>query len=593
MKKYGIINNLKYILCNLWQQDRKTVIFALMQMPVLLLLPLVEAFTPSIIIYFLEENSTKSSLMIVIFAITSFLCLLKYTKTYLANQIDVRSRLNQLYYVKKVNIKEMSIGLEVLETPDGRNKSQKAYSALYRSHGLRNIINTMSNIIINFFGFLSYFLILFSFNKWIIPLLICSYVLDMGFLALARNIDHKTKDKRIYAYRKIHYLINLALDFNAAKDIRVYHLIDWFKEIGSVFIKEQKKLETDVANKKNFFNFTALMFSLLRTCALYYLIVNMSSNEHITISNIVLCLSASLGFITWIEDIIQSIDALGIASNLFCDIRDFLDLDDCNKFRGISSFKKSNTYAVEIEDLSYKYPGCDNYTLEHINIQIKEGEKVALVGLNGAGKTTLVKLLCGLYTPTSGKIKISGINAFDFNKDEYFSLFSVLFQDLKFLPVSIAENISMCSINQTDMSMVKYCLIKVGLWEKVSTLKDGVNTKLIKNIDEDSTELSGGELQKLLLSRAIYKNGYINVLDEPTASLDPLAENEIYNEFNEITRNKTSIFISHRLASTQFCDRIILLDNKKIVEEGTHEELINRNGKYAEMFRVQKQYYED
>jgi ABC-type multidrug transport system fused ATPase/permease subunit len=240
--------------------------------------------------------------------------------------------------------------------------------------------------------------------------------------------------------------------------------------------------------------------------------------------------------------------------------------------------------------VSYTYPNSESPTIKNINLTIEAGEKIALVGLNGAGKTTLVKLICGMYTPTSGSILVNGYDINEYNREEYYSIISAVFQQYKFLPVSIAQNIS---IFKPDNARLEECIEYSGIRDKLEKLPDGINTPLIKELNPNGAELSGGESQKLLLARAIYKPSSILVLDEPTAALDPIAESEMYGRYNDFAADKTSLFISHRLASTRFCDRIVYIQDGEIKEIGTHDALLNANGKYAELFNIQSHYYKD
>lgn len=215
------------------------------------------------------------------------------------------------------------------------------------------------------------------------------------------------------------------------------------------------------------------------------------------------------------------------------------------------------------------------------------------MGVNGAGKTTLVKLICGLYTPTRGEIYVNGKKPSEYNRDEYYTLFSTVFQDIYLVPMSIEKNISMNIKENIDDEKMELVLNMSGLMEKVKSLPKGKETLLLKSIYEDAIDLSGGEMQKLMLARALYKDGPIIILDEPTAALDPIAENEIYRQYNELTKEKTSIFISHRLSSTRFCDRIIFIEDGTIIEEGNHNSLMGEDGKYKEMYDKQSHYYKE
>ena len=248
---------------------------------------------------------------------------------------------------------------------------------------------------------------------------------------------------------------------------------------------------------------------------------------------------------------------------------------------------------ITFDHVSFRYDGADTDTIRDVSFTIQSGEKIALVGLNGAGKTTLVKLLCGLYEPTSGEIRVNGIPVKKFLHKDYFRLFAPVFQDVKTSIFSLAETVSAKSESETDYARAEECMRRAGLGEKIASLPKGIYTKLDKQVNRDGIELSGGELQKLMLARAMYKDAPVLVLDEPTAALDPIAESRIYEEYLKMAEHKTSLFISHRLASTRFCSRIFYLENGMIAEEGTHSELVHAGGKYAELFEIQSCWYRD
>ncbi len=244
---------------------------------------------------------------------------------------------------------------------------------------------------------------------------------------------------------------------------------------------------------------------------------------------------------------------------------------------------------MDIEDNSSKEK---KQVFKNLNLEIKAGEKIALVGVNGAGKTTLVKLLCGMYDPDAGEILINGINRNEFPRKEIYRLFSAVFQEQFVMPCTLGENIAMDKRDNIDAERVWEALSKAGLKEFFNSKDITLKTYMGKDIMKDGINLSGGQQQRLLLARALYKDAPVLVLDEPTAALDPVAESEVYNNYNKYSKGKTALFISHRLASTKFSDRIIMLENGKIIEEGSHNELMGLNGKYAEMFHVQSNYYE-
>ncbi len=273
--------------------------------------------------------------------------------------------------------------------------------------------------------------------------------------------------------------------------------------------------------------------------------------------------------------------------NLFA----YLDLPN-HMYQGSLTVEKrdDNEYEVEFRDVSFKYPNTDTYVLKHVNLKLKVGEKLAVVGMNGSGKTTFIKLMCRLYDPTEGEILLNGVNIQKYDYDEYTSMFSVVFQDFRLFSFSLGQNVSASAAY--DSEKVRACLQKAGFGKRLETMPNDLETFLYKDFDTEGVEISGGEAQKLALARALYKDAPFIILDEPTAALDPLSEYEVYSKFNEIAGDKTAIYISHRLASCRFCDQIAVFHAGEIVQKGTHEELLaDSQGKYFELWNAQAQYY--
>ncbi|MGN0618792.1 MAG: ABC transporter ATP-binding protein [Ruminiclostridium sp.] len=277
----------------------------------------------------------------------------------------------------------------------------------------------------------------------------------------------------------------------------------------------------------------------------------------------------------------------------FCKLYfDFLDIPD-EKYKGTIPTEKrdDNEYEFEFKHVYFKYPDSENYVLKDVNLKWRIGEKMALVGKNGCGKSTLVKLLCRLYDPTEGEITLNGIDIKKYKYEEYMALFSVVFQDSKLFSFSLAENVA--ADTDYDSDRVTDCVIRAGLGERLEALENGIETCLYKDFDEKGVEISGGEAQKLCLARAIYKGSPFIVLDEPTAALDPISEHDIYTKFNGIVGTRTAIYISHRLSSCRFCDEITVMEDGRIAERGSHDELLGRGGVYKELWTAQAEYYKD
>lgn len=251
-------------------------------------------------------------------------------------------------------------------------------------------------------------------------------------------------------------------------------------------------------------------------------------------------------------------------------------------------WERDQKYTIELRDVSFRY---DKEIFSHLNLTIHPGEKLAVVGLNGAGKTTLVKLICGFYDPDEGEVLLNGVDIRVYNRRDYYKLISGVFQDFSLIPASVAVNVAQ-DRKEIDMEKVKSCIEKAGLKKKVELLPQKYDTLLVRDMYAEAVEFSGGELQRLMLARLLYKDSPIMVLDEPTAALDPIAESDIYQRYNELTEGRSAVFISHRLASTRFCDRIVLIEDGKIAEEGTHEELLGNGKRYTELFEMQSRYYQ-
>lgn len=251
--------------------------------------------------------------------------------------------------------------------------------------------------------------------------------------------------------------------------------------------------------------------------------------------------------------------------------------------------RSDRQYHVEFRDVSFRYPGTENWTLRHVNMKFKVGSRLAIVGENGSGKTTFIKLLCRLYDPQEGQILLNGIDIRKYNYRDYMDIFSVVFQDFQLLPQSLGANVA--GSGSYDRERVKKALVDAGFEERMSAMPQGLDTQLYKDFAENGVEVSGGEAQKIAIARALYKDAPFIILDEPTAALDPMAEAEIYGKFNDIVTDKTAIYISHRLSSCKFCDEIAVFDQGQVVQQGTHDSLVEAEGKYRELWNAQAQYY--
>lgn len=387
------------------------------------------------------------------------------------------------------------------------------------------------------------------------------------------------------------FYITQVMDYNVGKEIRLYNQRKIFNEEVEAFCKEGENICNRIGNMEAKFSAISAFISSLLGGMVYIFVGLKAISGAITIGSIVKYTGSINQFIFGSTEILSSINNIKNNNQYLQLYIDFLNIKG-EKYRGTIPVEKrdDNEYEIEFRNVSFKYPGTDKYVLKNVSIKLKIGEKLAIVGMNGSGKTTFIKLLCRLYDPNEGEILLNGINIKKYNYKEYMSLFSIVFQDFKLFSFSLGQNVA-ASVNYDEKS-VEDALAKIGLKERLDIMPKGVHTPLYKDFDEDGVEISGGEAQKIALARALYRNAPIIILDEPTAALDPIAEFEVYSKFNEIVGTKTAFYISHRLSSCRFCDEIAVFHEGRIIQKGSHEDLVkDKNGKYYELWHSQAQYY--
>lgn len=568
--------------------------FVLVQMlmiPILVLLPLATVYLPTTLVSEITTGSDIVKAMLTIGGIIIFILVLKLLQNYFTVITNKHNERLTYQYLLELDNKTLTMDFEHLSNLENNAKYRKVFTAIFENKYTATLLSTFAGLVSALLGISVYTGILSKVNLWILIIIILCLLINYLFGLHINHWDFKNREKWLTLDNKMSYLTYMAGDFASSKDVRLYHMQDWIAKRFRIDMKE--RIYWTGFMQANYYVASVInnAMILLRDGAAYLYLIGMTLAGNINAAEFVLYFGLITGFTTWCESIIEHFKKLHEINLNLADKETYMSLQDkTNREDGIALPTKNEIpFEIRFEHVSYRYAGAESDTLQDISLTIKPGEKIALVGVNGAGKTTFVKLPCGLYDPTQGTIYVNGKDRALYNRQAYFSLFSSVFQEEFFLPISIEDNI-ICGGDRNE-ALVTECLKKAGMEQKVQNLSLGQKTLLVKEMNESAVSLSGGEEQKLMLARALYKNAPVLVLDEPTAALDPIAESEIYEKYNEITKNKSSVFVSHRLASTRFCDRILLIENGQIVEEGSHEELLKAGGRYAEMFEVQSKYY--
>ena len=427
------------------------------------------------------------------------------------------------------------------------------------------------------------------------PLVLLALLVNVAATALVAVAVHKyqyaKKEELTKQERRVSYYSQTAKDFAYGKDVRVYDLKGRILDNFNVQIKGYSDVFCAIKNREYALGFIALA-TLLVSDAATYGILTWLTVKGMSIADYSMYLIAASTLSVQMKALSENITYIMQEYMYVRDFFDFLDEDLGEGGGDLAAVPAGTPLEIEFESVTFRYPGTDTNIFENFSLKIPAGQKLALVGINGAGKTTFVKLLTGLFKVDSGRIKINGKDVNDYRKSELFQMFAAVFQEVNIMAFTVAQNIA-CRLDGIDYGRVDAVLRQVGLYEKVQSLPGGADTMMLRIIDEGGAVFSGGENQKLAIARALYKGGNCVIMDEPTAALDALAEAEIYSEFDALTKGKTAIYISHRLASTRFCDKIALIDGTGLREYGDHDELMRRGGAYRDMFVTQGKYYQE
>ena len=596
-KQHTLFSNIVYALRNIWKWDKAFYLYFIPSIPLAVLLPLAASYFSKILIDSVESQQSIQKVIAINGIYFGGLLIINLFNSLCESRLHMRQYNISLRYQHAIIEKHMRTDYANVDTPEAITKYQHAMNDACSGRCAPEFIwQTLMGLLTSLLGIFTYGSIIAVVSPWILALLFLSAFITYLISRWQTSYIEKNKDNWVNVDRKIGYLQSFSQKFDHAKDIRIYGMYNWISDMLTGFQKERFGWTKKVSARSLGGTCINALMTLLHDSAAYAVLIVMVFNNEIGAGDFVFYFGAITGFSAWLNGIGSKVNDIVHKSIKIGYYREYFEIEEkYNHGEGCPlPTKQELPVDIEFNNVSFKYPSSDGekYALKNVNLKINKGEKLAIVGVNGAGKTTLVKLMCGFYYPSEGEIKLNGHAIAEYNIENYYSIFSAVFQDIYLLPVTIAEFVS-SSERDIDRDKVLDVIREAGLLEKIKSLPNGINSRLMKGVFDDSIEMSGGEKQKLMLARALYKDAPVIVLDEPTAALDPIAENELYLKYNELTEHKTSVYISHRLASTRFCDRIVYLENGEIVECGSHDELMKFGGKYAHMFDLQSHYYKE
>lgn len=594
-KEYGVISNCIYILKRFVKYRKSLIFFLLTGTFATASMSYIWSFIGKLVIDMIQTSAGGGNIVPLIKLVTATSLaelFIMWVNTVSSTKLGVGFTYIRLMIVKERIAKTLGMDYESLETPDMLDRLQKAKRATDGDWvGVQGMMTFMQVLLTQIISIIIAVLIMTSFDPLIILVIAVLSVIQYLYFEHIRKKDKKEMwDAMMPHWRKLEYMETVTTDFSYAKDIRLFGMKNFLsKRQHEVYDEELshwiKSRQYWVYNSI-FSHGISLIRQLIITGWLVYGVIK----EGLSIGDFTLYLASAGAFSNAVSQVLAALSGLRERSAHTDDYRSFMDIPT-SEDKDTIHVPKSDRYVFTFENVSFKYKGQDKYALKNLNLTLEAGEKLAVVGLNGAGKSTFIKLLLRLYDVTEGRILMNGTDIRRFNRAEYYRLFSPAFQDVTVFAFPMAENVSMDPPDETDKAKADKCLREAGLSEKIDSLSKGIDTELLKVLYDDGIDLSGGEKQKLALARALYKGSNVIVLDEPTAALDALAEYKLYKSFNGLVGNRTAVYISHRLSSTRFCDRVAMFKDGEMTETGTHDELMAKNGDYAEMFRVQAQYY--
>lgn len=585
----GFLKTIIFFIKKMWASSKSLFFLCMFFVIVSGMMPYIGIVGTANIVDILTTTKSVNDLILVVILIISALLFANISRAILTKFINIKTIVLEDELRLELCKKGATLDYKYLENPEVLEQCEKAKTGMsFYSGGIKGFIDCTLNIVASIVTFISTVILIMNFNLWIILILLIMVFINFSIVNVLKKMDVKFWTSMVGINRTYFYFYDMLKNYKNGYDIRMLDAYPMIANQLDGFISLFNRVSGKHFGKIGKFSiFEAILFGA------QFIIINVFFaiqviNGLMSIGSFTLGVGAANTFISSLKSIIDQSLELRKKAQFMSEYIKFIEIKNINK-NGTVKISTKTEFELEFANVSFSYPGTNENVLKDINFTIYSGDRLSIVGMNGAGKTTIIKLIMRFYEPTKGEILLNGVNIREYDYQDYLNLFSTVFQDFALFSYSLKDNIA--AGRYYDESLFVSSLEKSGMLEWVRNAKNGAETVAYKYFDESGIDFSGGEAQKIAISRACYKNSPIIILDEPTAALDPFSENEIYQKFDSLMADKTAIYISHRMSSCKFCKKILVLEQGEIVEYGSHAELMAINGKYAELFNTQAQYY--
>lgn len=593
MKEYKLVDNVKYVISAVQKWDKLLIWILCVAVLFNAVFPYMYPIISRQVINCILRDSGYIELIYVTIGFAGVFLLLKIIYSKLNLSLWWRFfYLKNRFVINKME-KVMEIPFDSLEKREVLDMMEKAEKSTQGTNGAEGMLYSIKNSMICVVRIILSAAVMSILSPVIVAVALILSIINFKVVSRAKQMDIELLyEQKTPVDRKVGYWTRVSYDRDYAKEIRIFSLKKWI--IDKLHEQEVIVLGLLKCSKKNWINATLLnnIISLIQKAIVYGYVIYNTYLGKINIADFVFYTGCIMVLFDTINEIFDIFSTINKQSAEVSEYRKFMDYKN-DTIKEEKYEIPAGDISIEFKNVYFKYEGQSEWAIQDLNLKLSRDKKIAIVGKNGSGKSTLIKLMCRLYEPTKGEILLNGVNINNYNKKEYYKIIAPVFQEVVVFAMTLKENVSFVKLGQEDEDKVMSAIKEAGLKERVSFMKKGLNSELLRVMDAEGEELSGGEKQKISLARALYKISVVEILDEPTAALDSLAEKKLYESINELMKKKIGVFISHRLSTTRFCDQIIYMDKGRILERGDHIQLMALEGEYSKLYKLQAQYYVD